>query len=698
MLLDLIRVLPAVILICVLPGYYWSRTLFPSKDLAVRLTYGIGLSITLVPAVVLIPARFLGFGVTLPATVLSVLFVFGAGLVFFLRLGPDNKYSDPPPNLAPALSLPVLAPLASALAIAVTYGVGLVEAPWVLLPVGGLVILAGFLYLTTQDAEGELPASPGWPVGDRWSGWDAPVTRYSLLFGVAALVLAKSYIGPILHDWPYIRGVDHYSHAVMANQMRSEGSFESYLIYPPGFHTVTAMISNLSGLEPIDVFPVLGPMLFLLPTLALYTLGSHLWGWEYGLVAAAFVGLLVGGSYLYFNDSMYPNLVTAQFLLVLTIAALVRLYGSASWRAVLAVALLGSSVVLYHQVASLYLALLLAMVSIFLLPYLFFHKRRKGLALFSSLALLTVLSVVYAWDTYNLTKTITGFGEDSGTSNTGEAVNMAIGTQPPYPAADLIGGIVSQPVTWLGLLAFFLVLGIKRRGDQLPQFLAYTTLMLWTFVLFAGSITSLSGFPQRFGRDLGVPLSLLAAFAIVAIFKSLEARGETTLFVAFLVFLLAGVLVGGRAVQSFETAASPSPQMVITQEIYAAGERLRDHNTGGNIMVSPHVNQVPSRVMLAIGDYSGLQSFELWQVKVPRDLPPTGPKPLRDVLWVIQNPDDDRTRELLDEYDVRYIVLYKNMPDRPTTDFYWQLFDKHPDLYRTAFENSDVLILEPKLR
>ena len=696
MLLDLIRVLFAVVLVGVLPGYYWARTLFPSRDLAVRITCGVGLSITLVPAVVLVPASVLGFGVTLTATLLSALFVFGTGVAAFFVLGPEKQSDEKPSNSAPAPGLPVLGFFGAALAVAAVSGLGLVAPLWTLFPVAGLVALSVF-YLVRQDADKEQTLPPTRPVQDRRQ--DAPVVRYSLLSGVALLVLAKGYAGPVLQDWPYIRGVDHYSHAVMANEMLFKGSFEEYLIYPPGFHTMTAMISNLSGLEPIDVFPVLGPMLYLLPTLAVYTLGSRLWGWEYGLISGAFVGLLVGGSYLYFNDSMYPNLVAAQFLLVLAVAALVRLYGSVSWRSVLAVALLGSSVVLYHQVSSLYLALLLTMISIFLLPYLFVSDQRKGVALFAALSLLTGLSVVYAWDTYDLPQAFAGFLNGSEAGGTGSAVDMAIGTQAPYPPWELVGQILSQPVTWLGILGIFLVVGVRRSREEFPQTLARFTLLAWTFVLFAGSITSLSGFPQRFGRDLGVPLSLLAAFAVVTIFSSFRGqRHRPTFFAAAAVLLLTGLLVGSQTVQSFATAAGPSPQLVISEEIYEAGEWLEENNTGGNIMVSPHANQVPSRAMLAMGDYSGLQSFEPGQVEVPRDLPPGGPEPMWDVLWVLQNPEDERTRRLLEEYDVRYIVLYKDMPDRPTTDFYWMLFDARPDLYRKAFENEDVLIVAPRFR
>ena len=484
----------------------------------------------------------------------------------------------------------------------------------------------------------------------------------------------------------------------MSNQMLFEGTFETYLIYPPGFHTMTAMISTLSGLEPIDVFPVLGPMLFVLPSLALYALASRLWGWEHGVAAAFFGGLLLGGSYSYLNDSMYPNLVTAQFLLVLVVAAIIQLYATPAWRPVLAVAVLGSSVVLYHQVSSLYLALLLALITLFILPYLLLRSRRRGLALFLAFALLTVLSVFYAWDTYNLPQAVAGFLEGSETSETGAAVGRTIGTQVPYLPASLVGDIVSEPVMWLGLLGVFFVLGIGTRRESTPEFLSHFTLLLWAFVLFTGSITSLSGFPQRFGRDLGVPLSLLAAFALVAILHSLQARRTAVFLAASLTTLLVGLVAGFQALQSFEMAVNPSHHLVISEEIYEAGEWLEDQNTGGNIMISPHVNQVPGRVMLALGDYSGLQSFEPGQIEYPRDLPPGGPGAMWDVLWVMQNPASQRTKELLEQYDIRYIVLYKNMPDRPTTDLYWQRYKSYPSLYDPAFENEDVVVMQPTFR
>jgi hypothetical protein len=432
-----------------------------------------------------------------------------------------------------------------------------------------------------------------------------------------------------------------------------------------------------------------------LPALALYTLANRVWGWQCG-VAASLFSVLLGGTYYYYNDAMYPNLVTSQFLMVLALSALVGMYASApSVRSGLLFAVVGSSVVLYHPVGSMYLAMLLAFVGLLFVPYLLWRERPKGVALFLSLALLGLLSVIYAWGTYDLGEALAGIFGGSGSSSTGAAISMAVGTQMPYPLDFLLGNMVSQPVAWLGLLGVFLVAGeLLWRRTTVPQTLVYLTLLFWVVLLFAGSRTPLTGFPQRFGRDLCVPLAVFAAIALVAVLRSLSGsrKQAAAVFVASLTVLMAGTLVGVMTASSLQIASGPSVQMTITPEISAAGKWLRANNDGGNIMVSPHVNQVPGRMMLAMGGYSALQSFEAWQIDNPRDLPPTGPGPLVDVFFVITHPAGERTDGLLEKHDVSYVVLYKNMPDRPTRD-YWKAFEARPDLYRAVFENEDVLIV-----
>src|SRR5215218_9063114 len=677
MLYELIRALLAAALVALLPGWFWTRVLIPSSssssDLYERLTYSLALSLALVPAIALIPTRLFGMGVSLSVTLVCVGIVFFSGLGASLWFGSGKGSSSEEvvgssPHMLGMLTLGLLA-AAFGLGLGVVAGVvpgvqirppvtvGLAPGMGVVFAIALLVFFAGLVYLVESR-----PEPQEWPVGPR----RPPVVLAQRLLLPAVLVLAllRGYLGPVLHDWPFIRGVDHYSHAVMAELMMTEGKIEPYLIYPPGFHTMTAMICRLTALEPLEVFPLLAPILLVLPALALYALARRMWGWHYG-VAAALFSILLGGIYYYYNDAMYPNLVAAQFLIVLAVAALVRVYAQPSIRSGLLLALLGSSVVLYHQVSSLYLAALLALVGVMFAPYLLVKDRGRGVVLLCSLALLGLLSVIYAWGTYDLPQAVAGLLGGSGSSATDDAVSMAIGTQPPYSLDVLAGVMVSHPVVWLGLLVLLLV----------------------------GSRTSLSGFPQRFGRDLCVPLAVFAAFGFLAILRSLGQRKPVAaVFMASLTVLLASTLVGVRVASSLESASAPSVQMTMTPEIAAAGEWLREHNEGGNIMVSPHVNQVPSRMMLAMGHYSALQSFEVWQIERPRDLPPTGDRPLRDVLWTMNHPKGERTDQILEEYDIRYIVLYKNMPDRATAD-YWKNFEARPGLYRTVFENGDVLIV-----
>jgi len=696
MLLDLIRAVAAAALVTVLPGWFWARCMCAAADGWERITYSMALSMALVPAAALVPVRLLDTGVTLAVAVSSALVVFFAGLLAYLRFGPAKGSYEPRPfHLSPP-GTPVLLVLVPAFGLALWTGLVIVPGQRYALPgtplaaVALLVLAAGIVYLVVVLRK---PAPPEPPLEEASLGAGSSLGIRLLLPAVLLLVLLRGYSGPVVHDWPFIRGVDHYSHAVMADLMMSRGEIAPYLIYPPGFHTLTAMVSRLSGLDPLSVFPVLGPALLLLPALACYTLARQLWGWSYGVAAALFAGVLGGGTYYYFNDAMYPNLVTSQFLLVVTICALVGVYDAPSPRRGLALALVGSSVVLFHPVASMYEAALLVVVA-YVLPYLLVYERVKGLVLLSSLALLGLLSVAYAWDAYDLPHTIAGLMGASRASSTDTAVGMAVGTQVPYPLDSLVMDMVKQPIAWLGLLGALLVL-TELLGKQtgMPRVLAYVTLLPWTLLMYFGSRAPETGFPQRFGRDVGIPLAILAALAFVTILRSLGlSKKPQSAFVASLAVLLVGSLVGFGALQSLEWASKPSVQVTITPGISEAGEWLEEHNSGGNIVVSPEANQVPSRMMLAMGHYSALQSFEPGQISNPRDLPPTGPKPAWDALWVVKHPDNQRTDHILKTYDVRYVVLYKSMPDRPTHG-YWKLFEDRPDLYRTTFENSDVLIV-----
>jgi hypothetical protein len=454
------------------------------------------------------------------------------------------------------------------------------------------------------------------------------------------------------------------------------------------------MISRLSGVGPLEVFPILAPMLPLMGALACYALAKRLWGWEYGVAAALTSGLLLGGTYLHFEEARYPNFIGEYFLIVLAVAALFGMYDSPSARAGLLLALVGSATVLYHQIAGYTLAVLLGLVCVLFLPYLLLKDRRKGVYLGLSLALLGLLSVIYAWDTYDLPSLVVGMLGGSETGRGGEAVAMAIGTKPANGPGHFLS-TMSHPVLWLGLLGLSLMLAGGKNTQGTPDILARLTLLAWTLLLFFGSLTSYSGFPDRFERDLGVPLALLAALTLVTLVRlSPRSGGRTAYMAALLAVTLSVTLVGAQSVLSLEKAAGPSTRAKdrpAPAEVVAAGAWLKKHNNGGSIVATPYLEYVPSRAMLAMGGYTRMQSYDAARIRRARDLPPFGAPPLWDALWVLEHPASGRTAQLLEKNDVHYIVLHKRYP---WID--WRPFALQRGLYRTVYENDSVIIFAPR--
>ena len=268
MLLDLLRVLPAALLLGILPGWFWARTLCPGKDsTTLRLIYSTVLSLALVPAVSLALVRMLGSGVTFLVVVFSVVFVFGTGFAAYRWLGPSDVPEEPlmqRPDFSPGL--PMLVPLIFSCMLMILASLGLLPMLLVLPFVTLALIYAIRRHRSAYRKPSRVKPRPNGtlkpPEGDGTFilDWGHRVwVHRMLLLSILLLVLFRGYSGPVLHDWPFIRGVDQYNHAVMANEMLSDGRIFPYLIYPPGFHTMTAGISRLSGLDPLRIFPVLAP-------------------------------------------------------------------------------------------------------------------------------------------------------------------------------------------------------------------------------------------------------------------------------------------------------------------------------------------------------------------------------------------------------------------------------------------------------
>ena len=688
MLFDLIRAVPVALIVGLVPGYFWARCLAATDDLAERLAYAIALSVTLVPAVALILSSLFGTGVTSTVSVVSVLLVFFAGLAARLVFGPAKGPEGPISPLPPSPGVLTLAPLCLALLLALGTFFGLVGA-WAMIPAAALVVLSGILYWLSLRREDVTD-------GERGEAQEAsPAVVYGLLSAALVLALARGYLGPLFNGWPFPRGVDRYEHAIMTSMMVEGGSTESFMLYPPGFHALSAMISNLSGLEPMALFPALGPSLLALTSLASYALAARLWGRPVGVAAAFLSGPVLGGAYLHFVEARYPNFVGEQVIIIVAVAALIWTYANPTVRSGLLLALLGASAVFYHQIAGYVMAVLLAVVTLFFLPYLLLRRRRTGLVLAGSLAGLFVLAAAFAWDTYDLPNLVAGLmGDSAETGRGGEAVAMAIGTKPAnHPTYLLV--TITAPVLWLGLLGAMMLLP-NRANNGAAARLAHLTLIVWAALLFVGSQTSYSGFPDRFDRDLGAPLALLAAPVLVLLLRASPrlVPSRAALAVTLAAALLSAGLLVVQTTRNLEEAAGPSERpkdRPATPEVAAAGAWLEKNNEGGSIVATPYLDYVPSRGMLAMGGYTEMQSYDYARILRARDLPPFGEGPLLDALWLLKHPTGEKTQRIMQENDVRYVIFHKRYPG-----ISWLPYAEQRDLYKISYQNPSVVIFEPR--
>ena len=743
MVADLIRALLAALAAGVAPGYFWAAVLRPASGLAERLTYSAALSMASVPAIAVVLARASGAGVTLWVALVAVGIVFVTGVLAFLVKGVAKGDGGPLLSSPGVVRDPrVLLLIAGLFALALATMLHLPAPGWLLLVIAAGLVLAGALSARSAPVTGPAgnsaasgtasPATPGGagsaspggaragtgPGGTGGPAGPAPAAARTLvapagfaastepgglagsasaarsarpglrdaaLAVVLALTAYRAYSGVVSHDWPFLRGGDQFSHAVMAEQMLTHGSYGSYLIYPPGFPAFTAVICRFCGLTPLELFPVLAPTLLVLCAAGAYTLASGLWGWPYGIAAAGLNGLVLSGAYAGFAQGRYPDLVAAFFLLVMVAAALITLYRSPTLRSGVLVTVIAASVVLYHSVATLYAAVLLALVAVTALPYLYYRRElRAARVLLLTLGAVAILAVCCAALTYNLAGLVAGH------SSTSTAVSITLGSQ-PTPAPRHLLAELGPGLVWLGLFgAGALVVSIRYLARP-TQVAAAVTVLLWSAAMYVGSRTAADGFPQRFERDLGAPLAVVAAFGLVLAARALLAQRPTARTVLTASAATAAVAVGAvvavQAARGLAASGRPSGE-VLTHRVAAAGRWLGQHNTGGNVISTPYMNPgITNRAVLAMGGYTGLQSYGAFRIAHPRSLPPAGRQPLLDSRQVLLHPGSCRSAGILSRDDVRYVVLYRFGRGADLAGF-----AADPSRYRPVFQNASVII------
>ena len=433
----------------------------------------------------------------------------------------------------------------------------------------------------------------------------------------------------------------------------------------------------------------------MLTALALYVLATRLWGWGYGIAAAALSGLVLHGAYGSLADGRYPDLTSAYFLITMGVAALLTLYASPSRRSAALAAVLGASPILYHSVATLYEALILVLAAVTSVPLLLCLRRRaEARTVLAGLVALGVLAIGYGWYTYGVGWPVAGHSASSA------AVSQVLGSQ-SAPAPLHLFSALAPPIIWLGVFGLALLVLTLRYERRPAPVLATVTVVLWCLAMYAGSRTAADGFPQRFERDLGAALSVVAALGLGVLLKTAWLAWQTSrqgqvVPVAVLSLALAVLVVLAIAVPSAREARTESrPARLLSAPVVAAGAWLRDHNSGGTIVATPMNHGITERSVLALGNYTGLMYYSPGvSFTKARSLPPAGVRPLIDSQEILEHPASCAAKQAITREDVRFVVVYRKTGPDPEADLAG--FQADPARYRPVFENRSVIIFAPQ--
>jgi hypothetical protein len=288
----------------------------------------------------------------------------------------------------------------------------------------------------------------------------------------------------------------------------------------------------------------------------------------------------------------------------------------------------------------------------------------------------------------------------AGHSASSAAVSQALGSQ-SAPAPLHVFSALAAPIVWLGVLGLVLLILTLRYERRAAPVLATVTVVAWCLVMYAGSRTAADGFPQRFERDLGAALSVVAALGLGVLLTTAwlawqtSRQGKVAPVAVLALALAVPVLLVIGVTSAREARTESRPARLLSAPVLAAGAWLRDHNSGGTIVATPMNHGITERSVLALGNYTGLMYYSPGvSFTKARSLPPAGVRPLIDSQEILEHPASCAAKQAIAREDVRFVVVYRKTGPDPEADLAG--FQADPARYRPVFENRSVIIYAPQ--
>jgi hypothetical protein len=308
--------------------------------------------------------------------------------------------------------------------------------------------------------------------------------------------------------------------------------------YPPGFHYLVAGLSKISGTDPIKTMVYFYPFLMFLSALAVYLFARQFFGPAVAIFSLILFGFLSPQPRQTLWDGGFPNVITADFIMILGFLFLLRAYKYEKWRDVVLAGIILGFVPFFHHLSSYLMTFLLICILPSLLLFGFITKQNFKKKLQIVLTILALAILIGAYPAYIYFGK--GYLEQIASEFIAYAANFLdikqsiislseAAPSPPWSDYSLITSPFLWFLGWLGL-PFLLKGFIEEKKEE------YLFIFVWLFIVFLLSRPSdLSPRPGRFARELAIPLVICSGIFLKEIF---------IYFKDFWPRLILGILIG----------------------------------------------------------------------------------------------------------------------------------------------------------
>jgi hypothetical protein len=312
--------------------------------------------------------------------------------------------------------------------------------------------------------------------------------------------------------------------------------WKSFIGYPKLFHLIVYYLSHIFHLDYFYILTYWTPILIVLPSLAIFYLLKQLFNIRTAAIASLLF-LFTSNYPLYgFVDGNYPNMLGYGFFGVLCISFIIKYLQSKKWINLIYSVFFYLLTGLTHHLSFIELTAILLIFIVVVLVLFFFSDQRKTLKIkhFIGGFIVFICIGTIIFFTYKLYgKMFLNFTNglfDNNPALKDLYLNQAVEY---YNYSKIMG-----PIIWYGGLLGFLYLVIAFFSEE-ERDIKKILPLIWVLLIYILSRMSSSAIPERFARELSIPLLLCFAYLIEYIYKNFDLNNiSTTLSYGFIAYII----------------------------------------------------------------------------------------------------------------------------------------------------------------